>query len=388
MGKRYLIILFAFISLNLFATDYYVKTGGNDGAAGTSDGTAWATLAKVNDYSQNTGFNAGDRILFNRGNTFNIVHSTTGADPYENAVTNSQALYIQQSGSAGNPIVIGAYGTGARPIINGRGSVRGWNVTGNWTNTSGNIWRMTGSIWYGQSYGGRGRLWINGTEVRMADSQGAVTPTQPYSHSYQGAEEFSCYLYVYSVGNPATTYSNIEDQGWSNNVIVNYGTSYITIQNLDLRGCVHGIGISSGSNIIIEDCNIGMYTCMQGIFLDGDDGGGTSANIIIRRNTMETGDTQIDEGLPNGRPNTEDGILVRDDCDNIEIYENTVSNWSHANIGIYAIEGDGGAVTDVYVHDNTCTSPNVDYSIAIVAAAGVGKFTNISVRPGTLSSRK
>lgn len=72
-------------------TTYYVDaTAGSDAAAGTSPGTAWQTLAKVNA----TTFGAGDQILFKGGQTW------TGQ------------LYPKGSGVAGNPIVISNYGTG------------------------------------------------------------------------------------------------------------------------------------------------------------------------------------------------------------------------------------------------------------------------------------
>ena len=50
------------------ATTYYVdQTGGSDAAAGTSEGTAWKTIAKVNAGS----YNPGDEILFKAGETWN-----------------------------------------------------------------------------------------------------------------------------------------------------------------------------------------------------------------------------------------------------------------------------------------------------------------------------
>jgi len=80
-------------------TTYYVDAvAGSDSAAGTTTGTAWRTLAKVNA----TTFSAGDVIQFKRGQTW------TGQ------------LHPLGSGSAGSPITIGAYGSGtARPTIDG-----------------------------------------------------------------------------------------------------------------------------------------------------------------------------------------------------------------------------------------------------------------------------
>lgn len=98
MRNRVLLLLaFAllFFSVNGWGATYYVKNGGNDGASGTSDGTAWATLSKVQGFV----FSPGDTILFKRGSSW------TGS------------LSISQSGASGNRITYGAYGSGALPII-------------------------------------------------------------------------------------------------------------------------------------------------------------------------------------------------------------------------------------------------------------------------------
>ena len=95
--KKILTILLLAVSLHGWATNYYVKTGGNDGLSGTSDANAWATITKVNSSS----FSAGDTIFFRRGDTFR------------------GQLIIPSSGSAGNHIVFDAYGTGSKPKLFG-----------------------------------------------------------------------------------------------------------------------------------------------------------------------------------------------------------------------------------------------------------------------------
>ena len=90
---------------NCTGNTYYVKTGGSDGNTGLSDAQAWASFNNVN-INQ---FGPGDCIRLNRGDTF----------PYN--------IKFLSSGTAGNPIVIGAYGTGAKPIIDGTGI----DLTGN-----------------------------------------------------------------------------------------------------------------------------------------------------------------------------------------------------------------------------------------------------------------
>jgi hypothetical protein len=79
------------------AATYYVdNTSGSDSNSGTSSGSPWKTLTKVN----NTAFSAGDVINFKRGSTW------TGT-----------TLVIDSIGNASTPVTYQAYGTGAAPII-------------------------------------------------------------------------------------------------------------------------------------------------------------------------------------------------------------------------------------------------------------------------------
>ena len=108
--KKLIIILFIFISYIASATNYYIKTGGDDEAAGTSDGTAWATITKVNNVWAAGTFAPGDSILFNRDDTF---YGT---------------IDVRESGTSGNPITISAYGTGDDPVIIGLTTIPSWTA--------------------------------------------------------------------------------------------------------------------------------------------------------------------------------------------------------------------------------------------------------------------
>jgi hypothetical protein len=108
---RFLIIILLF-SLNASAGNYYISNTGSDAANGTSTGTAWQTISKVNAST----FAPGDSVLFKRGDTW------------------SERLNVPSSGSYGDPIVFGAYGTGAKPIITGLEQATGFTNVGNiWT---------------------------------------------------------------------------------------------------------------------------------------------------------------------------------------------------------------------------------------------------------------
>lgn len=86
---------------------YYVDAvNGNDDNDGTSPETAWKTLKKASSIRKLT---AGGKILLKAGCTWN----------------DEQLLVNGAEGTADEPVVIGSYGEGAKPVINGNGA--------NWT---------------------------------------------------------------------------------------------------------------------------------------------------------------------------------------------------------------------------------------------------------------
>jgi hypothetical protein len=88
-----------------WGTTYYVDaTDGSDSANGTSPETPWKTVSKVN--TEMSSFNAGDSILFQRGETWSL-----GSGGEDNALT------ISCDGSSGSVITFGAYGSGAIPVF-------------------------------------------------------------------------------------------------------------------------------------------------------------------------------------------------------------------------------------------------------------------------------
>lgn len=86
-------------------TTYYVSNNGSDSNSGTSESAPWKTLDKVN----STVFQPGDQILFESNGIWTGTLSPKG------------------SGTEAAPIQIDAYGTGARPLINGGGKTTGKN---------------------------------------------------------------------------------------------------------------------------------------------------------------------------------------------------------------------------------------------------------------------
>ncbi len=106
MKKSNLVILAAIFGCLLFgknalAASYYVDySAGDDSALGTDLAHPWKTINKINASS----FQPGDNILFKKG-----------------SVWTGETLNIPSSGTVGNLISFGAYGTGNNPIIDGGG---------------------------------------------------------------------------------------------------------------------------------------------------------------------------------------------------------------------------------------------------------------------------
>ncbi|MHA7110653.1 cadherin domain-containing protein [Sunxiuqinia elliptica] len=149
MKELILIILLALPATLLAQTSYYVSSSeGNDSNAGTSISHPWKSLEKVNSFKPS----AGDKILFKRG------------DEWEGT------LVISASGTTGNPITYGAYGTGEKPRIYGSQEITGWQLH------SGNIYKakVTEDI---------NQLFLNGTKMQVArfPKQGWATIDQVYS---------------------------------------------------------------------------------------------------------------------------------------------------------------------------------------------------------------
>ncbi len=101
MNRCAALCLWLVLGVESHALTYYLdSTGGNDGSNGTSQATAWKTLAKVNGKT----FLPGDSILFKAGGNW------TGQ------------LHPGGSGATNNPILIDLYGTGPKPVINANGA--------------------------------------------------------------------------------------------------------------------------------------------------------------------------------------------------------------------------------------------------------------------------
>lgn len=191
------------VLLPAFATTYYIDAAkGNDSYDGTSESSAWKTIDKVN----KSIFNPSDNIFFKRGEVWR------------------EQLVIPSSGSEGNPITFGAYGTGDKPEIMGTDTVTVWE------NYCGNIWKKTDPSFYYVSLvlfdGIRGGK----TTLENLDSD------QEFYAEWDSANQEGT-VYIYSSQDPNTAYSNPGiEVGVRRYNIYGQDKSHITIQDLHLYG--------------------------------------------------------------------------------------------------------------------------------------------------------
>jgi hypothetical protein len=151
-----LLIMLVANSERVTATNYYFSTTDGDdsrtSAQAQSAATPWKTLSKLN--SIFSSLQPGDAVLFKRGDIF------------------YGRININKAGAVGNPITIGAYGTGENPVITGFSSVTAW------VSYSPNIWESVNAV---STLSTLNMVVINNTNIPMGryPNTGYLTYTSP-----------------------------------------------------------------------------------------------------------------------------------------------------------------------------------------------------------------
>ena len=285
-------------------TCYYVSAAGSDSNAGTSPSTAWLTVAHVNARS----FNPGDGIFFRRGDTWN------------------EQLIPPSSGSNGNPIQFGAYGSGAPPLFDGIETLYGWS------SPTPNIYTKTGFKYI------VAQLFRNGSRARQVATLVALAATGDWF--YDGAGTLS----IYSATNPALDVwlsSKIDSA-----INVNYGINYLTFTNLSVtRSRLNAINLS-GSNIQLSSM-IGSLSGSDCIGIGTNLVGQTITTVTITGGTL-TNCGYVTGGDDNGIGTGGNGGPIN----NIMIDGVEIGGSAHDAIEMYAPPGSSTIlVKNTYLHD-------------------------------------
>jgi hypothetical protein len=292
-------------------TTYYVDaTRGSDTNTGTAPLRAWKTVAKV----RSTTLRPGDKVLFRRGEMWR------------------EELLINQSGSAGSPITLSAYGQGAKPIFNGADLIAGWSSVDT------NRWQATVAIQPKMV------LFDNTFGTQVAALANVTAPGTWYWESNT--------LYVYSTSDPAIAYANPGIEAQARNGGHFFGKSSISVQNLEFVKGKYGLwfhGAAGNATIVNVDAS---YNFFDGISI-GDAG---TDNATITDSTSHD--------------NLRNGLLITGGAANASVsggaYYNNTQTYAQG-VGVNA--SSGARITGVTAYNNHyglkvygATSSNVVFS--------------------------
>lgn len=305
----FIAFVLAFVGTWANAATYYVSSSGSDSNNGTSTATPWADL------SVSVGkLNAGDTLLLKRGDTFNETSSVNVVDA---------------------SVTVGAYGTGARPIIDGQT---------NYPVDNGHYAPMVKIS--------ANDVTVKDIEIRRTNGHGLyIAAARATVNGVRTFETYMAGIIAASVDSPTVVNSEVEkaamgwgvyrDAAYDNDPTKNYpysvmpsALSFKTVTNGVARnnkvgpGWGEGINAWYGSqNTLFEDNTV---FCQRNIGIYNE----FSQNTVIRRNKI-IGCSLTAYHRSNGYVG--DGIVINNERDaspgtgaaaskNVDIYDNVVVN--------------------------------------------------------------
>lgn len=292
---------------------YYVSASGNDGNNGTSTGTPWRTIAKVN--SPGFTYAAGDSVLFNRGDTWR------------------ETITVTRAGTAGAYMVFGAYGTGNSPRILA-------SKTTTWISQGAGVWKSNLTFTDPDDladYSPRltrvehshasGETDYYGSEIYFELTSGVKqwgsfrTDTAAFTGNYQWTWVLSSgvdgYIYIYCDTDPNSEYTAVEIPQRRHVIDLNR-KNYITVSGLTLlysaRDCIcqdpnQTPGTYTG--LIVEDCEIG-YVSTKGSGAGYGIEAWYSSSIFRRNDIHNCGRRAISFHVANNNGFTVSNVLIED----------------------------------------------------------------------------
>lgn len=176
-----MVTLGATFVLPLNAATYYISTSGSSAGTGTLS-NPWNSVSKISTAS----LKPGDSVLLKRGDTFYGKFS------------------LPNSGTSSARITIGAYGTGAAPVVTGFKEITGWSSLGN------NIWESTSAV-------------TSGSEINMLTVNGVNTPMGRWPNT--GRLNVDSYS-----GKTTITSSSLSGSNWTGAELVLFDQAFTLIR--------------------------------------------------------------------------------------------------------------------------------------------------------------
>ena len=296
------------------------SVNGSDSNQGTQ-AAPWKTIAKVN----STTLTPGQSVGFASGGVWR------------------ETLTVAHSGSAGNPITFGAYGTGAQPIITGADLVSGWTA-------------YSGSIYQASVAWAPNQVYRNNVLLTGGASLGTLATDGEWFYS-------SGVLYVYSISSPAS-YTMEATRRNEPVLIISHG--YINLDQLHLvKGQLFGLLFSAVNNISVSDCELDQ-SANDGVYIsDGSSNLMFNGGSVHHNGIAHVGDS---DGIGIGEAAAASHDIT---IENMKIYSNGTSMLG-SNIAI-GLTSTNLAPYNILIQGNTISTAGVD---GIIISAG----TNIAIQ--------
>lgn len=355
-----LLFLFIVFASPLFATTYYISSStGDNSNNGTSPETAFETYRTLY-YTVN--LQPGDKVLFKRGDVFD-----------------EGLIVIKDSGTENNPIVFSSYGSGAKPILTANGPLEGWKNASNWSQVSGNVWKMDFPSHKPK------RLWLDGSEVLQAMILKDVGVQSVIPHGpHEGEGDFQWWfyndniLYLYATENPARSYHSIEG-GLHRGALKTRSVSHIVIDGLNFRGGAEGtILFDTSSYITLKNSKVGYG--YGGLGVTSNSPSSASHHIIIEDNLFDSGFNFYyglsSEGTIGEVRGNQDGISFLKAVHHSIIRNNVFTGWGHTAILMGVTKVDYEGIHHNKIIHNTFTGSNNSYNRAFSMDGLEGKNYN------------
>ncbi len=347
----------------LFAqTTYYVSASqGNDSNSGTVQTRPFKTLQKI----ESLALKPGDKVLLKRDDIW-----------YENlSLSNIHGTQSQK-------IIFSAYGSGVKPVLNGREVINsGWMSLDNhiWshppisTSTKNMMWlegkliKRTGGN--SECYDGGGRP---ATTANMMDS---ISVLKSLGWNYRFQAYGNSTIFLYSNSNPDKVYNMIEVEG-SKWMITLTDCDYLDISNIQIEKSNQGIRIAGSPDVIIDSIQIA-YVTTNSIYITKN-GNKKSENVEIKNCNIDVGIENAENGTYQyywGRGNM--GIKVENGADNGLIHNNVIK--VHQAAIFFIADNDlvsDNTVNNWRVYDNTLDFTGLNWGRAFSTFGSETSCTN------------
>lgn len=289
------ISLLILIHTNLYAATYYVKTGGNDSAAGTSDGTAWAHSPEMADWTGSVTLSSGDTVYFRSQDSWtdtinaNVLDMQTAGVIYDGSTYGSGTKAKLYGSNAGSAQHYGVLDIGASNT-----TFQGFEVDANEQDV------------YGVNVGHGASSNISNITLDDVDVHSVNPSSWGYGIIVSGWDATGIIVSDVTIQNSSIHDNDNEGialyDSWTQ---PNSSATGIVIDNCTIYNNLQGIIIANNhDNVVIQDSNI--YDNETGIWqrTSPEASSGTPDNAIIRRNKIHgnslygyTTQTGVDHGM-------------------------------------------------------------------------------------------